>query len=78
VSEPKMRGGPWHAHYSEQAAELYGSSIYVDASGAEVELTCAARDRDWAEKEYLWTDKEYRGVVVDFVRRGREGKWSER
>jgi hypothetical protein len=72
-----VKGGPWHAHFSEKAAELYGSSIYVDAAGAEVELTCAAHEREWADKEYLWPDKEYRGVVVDYVRHGRQGLWED-
>lgn len=57
----------YHAWYSRQAAILFGSMIYARADGTEVEITTASEDFHF---NYGWPDKQYRGVVVNYIRPG--------
>lgn len=61
------------AFYSEQAAEAFGTSIYL-IDGKEVELTAIVSDTE----SYKWEDKIFLGEIdtKTFVRHGRDGYWS--
>jgi len=57
----------WHGYYSVKAAKLFGTITYLDAHGREVEITAKYRTKEIAEKNYMWDDKVYVGLVVKFV-----------
>ena len=59
-----------YAWFSQTAADRQGSSIYVTASGAEVEATCAVDDKAFP---YNWPDKVYVGEVEAWMRQGARG-----
>lgn len=60
----------YHAWYSHRAAKLCGSFIYARADGTEVEVTAVDKDIRYNSG---WSDKEYCGEVVKFLRTGRRG-----
>ncbi len=64
----------YHAYFSEQAANAYGSSYYEGEGGTPVEVTGVAEDFNWFEK-YLWTDKVYVGKVGKYIGQARKGKY---
>ena len=61
-----------YGFYSEQAAELCGTIIYLSEGGGEVEVTCIDNNQD-IPSYYKWDDVKRVGVVTKYVRQGRPG-----
>jgi len=55
--------------FSQKSATLYGTVIYTDADGKEVECTEVTRS-PIPPTTSLWEDMKPKGPVFDFVRRG--------
>lgn len=67
-----------YAFYSLTAAQSFGSSIYLNEKGEEVELTGIWNDPEY--KEYCWADKVCRGELGDnpkWLRRGVKGMYED-
>ena len=70
----------YHLFYSQQAAEKFGTVVYSTIDGDEKLVTSVMQTsmfptKEDAEKRYLWDDKEYLGLGVEFIRRETEGEW---
>jgi hypothetical protein len=60
-----------HGWYSQRAVNAgCGTAIYLDADGAEHEITVVSTTADVGES-YKWEDSVYLGVVGKFLRVGR-------
>lgn len=62
-------GLTFHAVFSEQAANTFGSSIYLNPDGKEVEVTNVYSSEE--NDNYNWVDKVYVGEVKTWLRQGR-------
>lgn len=62
----ESKGGMMYGWFSEQAKELYGSTIYMDATGKQFEITLVSSTEDYGSK-YLWPDKVFLGEVGEFL-----------
>lgn len=58
-----------HGFYSEQAAERFGYSIYLDENGKRVAVTAVHDSPE--DDEYKWPDKYYVGIVTKYVEKFR-------
>ena len=61
-----------YAYFSAAAAALFGSSIYLDCDGEEVEVTCVGKDLI-EDGLYLWPDRKSTKPVVRWLRHGQAG-----
>ncbi len=68
----------WHAYYSEQADQIYGTCFWLNSNNKEVEITAVYKSKEEAEANYLWDDKVYLGEVVKYSRKGQKGKYAMR
>lgn len=59
-------------YFSEDAAELFGTYFYIDATGKEVEVTQVFNVKANGDAEYHWSDRKCVGEVKELVRYGRE------
>ena len=59
-----------HGFFSNIAAGLFGTVFYLREDGTEVEVTAVYENVD---VDYNYPDVEYRGVVTDYNRTGRDG-----
>lgn len=79
----------YHAFYSAQAAQRFGSVIWMSDPArlggpnheihdqpAEIEATAVYDDREEGEEAYGWLDRIYLGRVSRFVRAGRSASSS--
>lgn len=66
------QGPTFHALFSEQAANQFGSFIYSTPDGREVEVT-NVYPSEGAEPMYGWADKVHVGEVKEWLRKGRLG-----
>ena len=62
------KDAPMHAFYSKEA-ECWGCSAVIWEAADGREVRCTAVYPDAEATDYKWPDKEYRGVVVRFLRR---------
>jgi hypothetical protein len=60
-----------YACFSEEGANLFGSSIYLTLDGKEIEVTGVYFDPEC--EGYCWDDKVLLGPVERWVRHGRKG-----
>ena len=61
-------------YFSENAAEAYGSSIYLNQAGKPVEVTTVIDYEDISLANYGWDDKVFVGHVTKFLHQGRQGR----
>lgn len=64
VTNAQSKGYPVIGLYSAKAAKQFGSSIYLDRFGNEVEVTCVAANPEFI-KEYCWEDTIVVSVSLD-------------
>lgn len=60
-----------HGFFSEKAAELFGTSIYLDIDGNEIDVTAVSTSEEYPL--YKWADKKYVGIITQYIRPGRIG-----
>lgn len=60
-----------HGHYSQRAAEKFGSHLYSTPEGDQVEVTVVGLDP--SAERYQWHDKVYVGEVTTWIGRCRAG-----
>lgn len=65
---------PCHAYFSAEAARLYGTGIWEDKDGKEVEVTCVDPDKTRLDQMYTWKDRVYVGMVQRWLREGKQGE----
>lgn len=64
---------PKRAYYSPTAAEKYGSFIYRNAEGSEVEITGVEPGLE-DTGTYKWVDAVVVGPVLNYMRQGKPGQ----
>lgn len=65
-----------YAVYSAQQAQLCGTVFWRGVNGEEIELSQIAYEPDGSD--VLWTDKECRGEVTAYIRRGQPDNFRRR
>lgn len=53
-----------HGWYSAKAEAIYGSATFSAPDGGTLVITAWSEEQ---EPTYLWSDKEYRGLVTSFI-----------
>lgn len=71
----KVTPPPYHAFYSDKAAQQFGYGVWETEDGRQVAVTSIHHDCAQHERTYRWDDRVDRGIVVRHVRDGQPGKW---
>lgn len=72
IDSKVLQPSVYHAVYSEQAAAIYGSGVWLSTDGVtEVEVTSVDTDRGRLFHLYGWSDKVYVGTVTKRLRQGK-------
>jgi hypothetical protein len=69
----------WHAWYSAEAVAVgCPTAFYRREDGSEVEVSVIYVEKASGDEAFKWPDKVYLGVVMEFLRKGREKTFGEK